>query len=49
MVEVEEFMQLARSRCQVPDESLVLPMAERYPGWSSTERPERWTNEIWQI
>src|SRR3954470_2043009 len=26
MVEVQEFMQLARSRCHLPDEGLVLPM-----------------------
>ena len=37
MVEVEEFMQLARSRCQVPDERLVLPMAEGLP-WMEQHR-----------
>ena len=41
MVEVEEFMQLARSRCHVPDERLVLPMAEALPWMEQHRKAER--------
>jgi hypothetical protein len=40
MVEVREFMQLARSRFQVPDIGLVLPMSQALP-WMEEHRGER--------
>jgi hypothetical protein len=37
MVEVQEFMQLARSRFQVPDSGLLLPMSQALP-WMEEHR-----------
>jgi hypothetical protein len=37
MVEVQEFMQLARSRYHMPDERLVLPMSQALP-WMEQHR-----------
>jgi hypothetical protein len=41
MVEVQEFMQLARSRLHVPDEGLVLPMSQALPWMEQHRKAER--------
>src|SRR5262245_16317995 len=41
MVEVQEFMQLARSRYHVPDEALVLPMSQALPWMERHRKSER--------
>lgn len=42
MVEIEEFMQLARSRFHVPDKRLVLPMTQALPWMEQHRKAERY-------
>jgi hypothetical protein len=40
MVEVQEFMQLARSRSHVPDQGLALPMSQAMPWMEQHQKAE---------